>query len=90
MTLRRREYESKYSDYIYRNKDDTIRVKIFKRQEKYWDADVFFRNNSEKDYTWSPEMADRIFTKNEMKKEMERLHGKLFPMGSVSSTLEGW
>jgi len=76
-----------YSDWVYSNKDDNVRVKIFKRSAGWWDYDVFEKSKGGYSYTFSTEAADTFKTKKEAlewaKKEFGnlKLNNKLDKMG---------
>ena len=77
-------------DYIYHNKSDSIRVRIFKRKERFWDADIFYRDGVYE--TVSVELADVPgITKREVKEAVEDYLGmSLFLYNKVDSVTEGW
>jgi hypothetical protein len=86
---------TKYSDYLYRNAGDTVRVRIFQRglgdsNDITWDADIFFKDGRES-ITMTVDGAATWDTKKEIKKDLEQTHGHLSSMGQkLSSVVEGW
>lgn len=83
----------KYSEYVYKNTDDQIRVKIFKRCEDRhftceWDADVFFRNGDVT--TFSHNAGDYFYSKREAKEYYTNLYGKLTSIQPVDTITNGW
>jgi hypothetical protein len=84
----------KYSEYVYKNSDDTIRIKIFKRTETDdkvcpWDADVFFRIQ-EKVETYSDDAGDYFYSKREAKEYYTDLYGQLKSIQPVDTITNGW
>ena len=87
----------KHADYVYRNQDDTIRFRIFRRQgQEYrdgknegWDADIFMKSGAVKTYCVDAACSN-FRTKADMKRELEREYGSLRLMNNVDNILEGW
>ena len=75
-------------DYVYKNRDDTVRIRIFKHSNRSWDYDVFTKDG--KVTTYSSEAGDLFFTKGEAKKDAEQQYGKLVSLGSVKTVTSGW
>ena len=55
----------KHTDWVYSNKDDTVRVRVFKRSGGWWDYDVFKKSKGGYSHTFSTESADTFRTKKE-------------------------
>lgn len=64
-----------HADYVYSNKDDTIRVKIFQRESGEWDYDVFEKSKGGFSYTFSTEAGDIFRTKKEALDDAKREFG---------------
>jgi len=80
------------ADYVYKNKDDSIRVRLFNRGG-WWDADIFFKDKSFSDknpINWSNSVGDKLKKKDEMKAQIEEEYGKLKSLGYIQSVTEGW
>lgn len=76
------------ADYIYKNKDDTIRIKILKHGASLWDYDVFNKNGDFE--TFSEEAGDIFSTKRAAKAWAEKEYGKLISLGNIEAVTEGW
>lgn len=85
------------ADYVYRNKHDTVRVRIMHREgQDYrgrydgWTFDVFSRDEGYL-YEWCSESGSSPFRfKRDAKDTAERLIGKLTSIGGVRYVDEGW
>lgn len=76
------------SDYIYSTAQDTIRIRIFRR-EAGWDFDVFKRGVGYV-LTYTSEAADGPFsTKKQAKTTAENAYGRLRSIQPTTVT-EGW
>lgn len=80
------------ADYIYKNTDDTKRIRIYRRycetSEIQWDFDVFGKDGSYENF--ASEAGDSFSSKKEAKKEAEYQHGKITSIGNVETVTEGW
>ena len=65
----------KHADYIYRNKHDSLRVRVHRRESGRWDYDVFY--TSGKIATHSDEAGDDFATKRDALTEAKEQHGPL-------------
>jgi len=78
------------TDYVYKNADDSKRVKIFKFDTSLgveWDFDLWSDSNTVE--TYSTEMGDLFSTKRDAKVEAEKQSGKLVSI-QVETVTEGW
>lgn len=77
------------ADYVYKNQDDTIRIRIH-HQDLGWDYDVFHRYGDIENY--SDEAGDIFKTKKDAKIEIEieSTYGIIKSMGSIETVTEGW
>ncbi len=78
------------TDYVYKNSDDSKRVKIFKRDTSLgveWDFDLWSNSNVVK--TYSVEAGDLFSTKRDAKLEASRMIGQLVSINPNTVT-EGW
>ena len=76
-------------EYIYKNKSDSVRIKIFVRCNlREWDVDVWTRDNGEV-RTYSSEVGDLFATKREAKQIMTEAYGPLAAINPATVT-EGW
>ena len=82
---------SKKADYVYRNSDDTVRVRIYRQEEVTgWDFDVV-RKDGTADWSHCSLGALGYFqTKKEAKQAAEELNGTLTPFNNVQTLMEGW
>ena len=76
------------NDYIYKNSDDTIRVKLYKRDTGKWDADVWFRDGRD-NIAFGADMAEVFAVKRDAKSEIEITYGALISINPETVT-EGW
>ena len=76
----------KHADYVYRNDDDSLRVRVFRRENGRWDYDVFdpFRDME----TFSVEAGDDFRTKREALAWASRTHGPLYPITVGDSVVD--
>lgn len=77
----------KHIDYVYRNKNDALRVRVFQRENSRWDYDVFYPSGSIK--TYSDEAGDNFANKRAALAEANYQHGPLRPIaaeGGVTDT----
>lgn len=75
----------KHADYIYRNTNDSVRVRVHRRDSGRWDYDVFYTSGTVK--TYSDEAGDDFATKRDALAEARHQHGTLKPIavrGSVT------
>ncbi len=92
----------KCADYIYKNSDDTIRFKIFKRystehitdDDNYkefieWDVDIFEKENDHQ-WTYSTEYGDLFRTKKQAKSWIEQDYNKVSSFVPIETCTEGW
>jgi hypothetical protein len=83
-------YEGRrFADYVYRNRDDSIRVKIHRQLGGRWDYDLYDAKNKES-WTFSDVAGDNFKRKRDAKLDVEELVGKLIPIFVESDVLEGW
>ena len=75
------------ADYIYRNSDDTIRVRILKKGALKWDFDIFTKDGSIETFS---DCGDIFATKKEAKILAEYRFGKLISMGNIDTVTENW
>jgi hypothetical protein len=80
------------SDYVYRNADDTVRVRIFQRRSDdaapWWDADLFFRDGS---YATLSDIGGNMWLRKiDVKAQIERQYGPLRSLGGVPTVTHGW
>lgn len=66
----------KHADYIYRNKHDSLRVRVHRRESGRWDYDVFYPSG--KIATYSDEAGDDFATKRDALAEAKEQHGPLY------------
>jgi len=76
----------KHTDYVYRNKDDSIRVRIFQRENGRWDYDAFYPSGSVK--TYSDEAGDNFSTKRAALAEANYQHGPLRAITSLGGVTD--
>jgi hypothetical protein len=74
----------KHADYVYRNRDDSLRVRVFQRETGRWDFDVFYPSGAIKTYSEGAE--DNFASKREALAEANYQHDKLTPI-TVTSTI---
>lgn len=83
---------SNRADYIYRDKGDQVRFKIFKRYNDHfgteWDYDVFVKRGDIE--TYSDIAGDYFRTKKEAKADIECVFGEIVSLGSIETVTEGW
>ena len=77
------------SDYVYKNKGDTIRIRIFKKDLNNWDFDIFKKGVSEV-ITCGVEGATSFDTKRTAKAEAVALLGSLYSINPENTVTEGW
>lgn len=77
---------SRHADYVYRNADDTRRVRILKRENGRWVFDVFTRDGS---VTASSDYAEDYGRKLDAKNAAIETVGSLISI-QVSNVREGW
>lgn len=65
----------KHADYIYRNKQDTLRIRVHRRANGRWDYDVFYPSG--KIATYSDEAGNDFATKRDTVDEANEQHGPL-------------
>ena len=81
------------SDYIYKNKADTIRVKIFQAETMFneWNVDIFDRRSGDLDVTtFSVEFGDYFNTMRDAKEWIVSEFGEVKSMGKIETVTEGW
>lgn len=79
----------KFSDYTYRNSDDSIRVRIYKRQGMGWDYDYFTKSGIS-EFGVLGSVGELFFIKKKVREEAEyTLTGELFSI-QVENITEGW
>jgi hypothetical protein len=66
---------SRHADYVYRNQDDTLRVRVHRRENGHWDYDVFLPNGDIKSY--SEDAGDDFYTKRDAVAEANYQYGPL-------------
>ena len=82
----------KYTEYVYKNNDDSIRIKIFKQCEcgdVEWDADVFFKID-DSSTTFSHDVGDYFYSKREAKEYYTGLYGNLKSIQPIDTITNGW
>lgn len=67
-----------HADYVYRNRDDSLRVRLFQRETGRWDYDVFHPNGAIK--TYSEGAGDDFATKRDAIAEAIYQYGKITPI----------
>ena len=75
----------RHADYIYRNRNDSLRVRVFRRESGRWDYDVFHPTGAIT--TYSERAADDFATKRDALAEARYQYGALRPItvtGSVT------
>lgn len=65
----------KFADYVYRNHDDSMRVRVFRRDNGHWDYDAFLANGDIK--TFSTDAGDDFRTKRDALADARHWYGKL-------------
>jgi len=65
----------KHADYIYRNEDDSLRVRVYRSLSNRWDYDVFYANGDVE--TFSTEAGDDFATKRDAIAYADSQHGPL-------------
>ena len=82
------------SEYIYKNSDDTVRVKVFSRDTALgteWDFDVFTKTDDGFDVTtFSEEAGDLFVLRRDGKEEAEHQFGKLKSINPEETVTSGW
>lgn len=84
-----------HTDSVYRNQNDTIRFRIFKRTglsyrgNQGWDADIFSKNGDFKTLCVDGAISN-YKTKREIKTVLENEYGTLILINKVDNILEGW
>lgn len=64
-----------HADYVYRNDDDSLRVRVFRRENGRWDYDVFYPSG--KVATFSEDAGDDFRTKRDALTWADDEHGPL-------------
>ena len=72
-----------HADYVYRNRDDSLRVRLFQRETGRWDYDVFHPNGAIK--TYSEGAGDNFATKRDALAEAIYQYGKLTPITTTGA-----
>jgi hypothetical protein len=82
------------ADYVYKNTDDSIRVRIFKRltetSETLWDFDVFTKADSGVTGSAIGNEGSVCRTKRGAKELAEWEYGELKSINPENDVLEGW
>ncbi len=78
----------KQTDYVYKNKTDSIRIRIYQRDSNEWDYDIFHKNGTFENY--AENAGDAFPLKRDAKSYAESQHGKLASLGSIETVTEGW
>lgn len=68
----------KHADYIYRNQNDSVRVRVHRRENSRWDYDVFYPTGAIK--TYSEGAGDDFADKRDAVAEAIYQHGPLRPI----------
>ena len=77
------------ADYVYRNKGDTLRVRIHRKENDRWDFDVFYPNGSMT--TFSEDAGDDFWTKRAALARANSQHGPLSPITTKGTVVdEAW
>lgn len=74
------------ADYVYRNADDSRRVRVFRRESGRWDYDVFYPLG--KTATYSEEAGDDFPTKRAAIAQASEEHGPLFPIATSGQVVD--
>jgi len=82
---------TKTADYVYRNQDDSVRIRIWRRETGRWDYDMFKHVGDEYSLTsFGAEYGDDFRTKTDAKADAERKFGKITSMGAINPITRGW
>ena len=81
-------------DYVYKNTDDSVRIRIFKRindtNETLWDFDVFTKADRNTIGSAIRGTGSACHTKRCAKEQAEWQYGKLKSINPKNDVLEGW
>lgn len=78
----------KHSDYLYKNPNDTIRIRLTKKTG-WWDYDVYEKSKGGYSYTYSVEAGDIFSTKKEALSDATRRFGNLKSI-NIDPINKGW
>ncbi|KKN67740.1 hypothetical protein LCGC14_0458880 [marine sediment metagenome] len=76
------------TDYVYKNNDDSIRIRIYQRDSNEWDYDTFNKDGSFENF--AEDSGDAFSLKRDAKKYAESQYGKLISLGNIETVTEGW
>ena len=76
----------KHADYIYRNQDDSLRVRVHRKESGRWDYDVFYPSGSIK--TYSDGAGDDFASKRDAIAEAIYQHGPLRPISVTGHVVD--
>ena len=75
----------RHADYVYRNVDDSVRVRVRRRDGDRWDYDVFYPDAIE---TYSEEAGDDFASKRAALADANRRHGPLRPIATAGTVVD--
>lgn len=76
------------TDYVYKNKDDSIRIRIYKRDSNEWDYDIFHKDGKFENF--AENAGDAFSHKRTARLDAEKEYGKLISLGNIETVTEGW
>lgn len=76
----------KNPDYVYRNGEDSLRVRVFRRENDRWDYDVFYPSG--KIVTYSEAAGDDFRTKRDALERANEENGFLSPVVTEGSVVD--
>ena len=76
---------TRHADYVYRDEDDAVRVRVHRRESGRWDYDVFYSDAIE---TYSDGAGDDFASKRDALAEANRQHGPLRPIAVEGSVVD--
>jgi hypothetical protein len=80
-----------YTDYVYKNRPDTVRFSISRHPQGGWDYLVFNRVAGKRDYRYTSKYGESPFRrKKDAKASIERDYGKVTSINPKGAITEGW
>jgi hypothetical protein len=76
----------KHADYVYRNSDDSLRVRIQRKENGRWDYDVFYPSGDIR--TFSADAGDEFGSKRDALANAILQHGALVPIAVTRSVVD--
>lgn len=79
------------ADYVYRNADDTVRIRIFRVMETSgWNFDIFHRSNQVHASYAADAGASYFRSRRDAKAAAEDMYGRLISLQPKVRVTEGW